>query len=450
VSRGLLTFILLAFSLPSYPASVITTRSFSESDADDVRVLSHVEHKAVIAEFLDPVDTGIGRSMAHMLWREVLSAISDQSGAGVILARSPGEERLVDLLKQNYHRAALKIAEHQDARMALWGIVNELDDQVFVTSHLSLIEATRGNAISYKITQRGAGQVEDESAFSGEVEFTMPRTKFNFPTVRSSREVLFQRPLMVTRASNVRAGANVESERIDELAKGDVAQGINMEGGWFKLRLRDGREGFITASNVDLAPLSVRIDRRGINLRSRPKVREETVVYTGSVNGRYRVLEHRFTGNRLWYRIEYERDLPVWVAASLTETVYSMPVVHFIAGMYRYFAGRHADARREFQRFVDYPDVKHRNVNLSVAYQYQALSNLLAGRSINSTNQLLEKARTQTPLDATTYKIEALNWIGDPDAEERVYESLLNARKLDPRNTDMKLFDSLIERQIDN
>jgi hypothetical protein len=255
---------------------------------------------------------------------------------------------------------------------------------------------------------------------------------------------------MVARTSNVRAKADVESERIGKLLKGDVVQGIDMVGGWFKLRLRDGREGFITASNVDLAPLSVRIDRYEINLRSHPVIRDETVVYTGSINGRYRVLEHRFTGNRLWYRIEFERGRLVWVAASLTETVYSMPVVHFVAGMYRYFGARHADARRDFQRFVDYPEVKHRNVNLSVAYQYQALNNLLEGRSIYSTNQLLEKARAQTPLDATTYKIEALNWIGEPDAERRVYESLLNARKLDPRNTNLKLFDSLMERQINN
>lgn len=447
MSRLFLVFMLLCFSLPVNSADVITTRSFTETTSADAQVLSHVEHKAVIAEFLDPVDTGIGKSMGFLLWREVLSAISDQSGAGVILARSPGEERLVDLLKHNYHQAAIRIAENQDARMALWGLVNEIGEQVFVTSHLSLIEATRGNVIEYKIRQRGA----NESVMTGEVEFTMPRTKFNFPTMRTSRNELFTRPLMVRTTTNVRAKAQIESERIAQFARGDVAQGIDMEGGWFKVRLPDGRVGFMTASNVDLAPLSVRIDRSdGINLRSVPIIRNDTLAYSGSVKGRYRIVEHRFTGGRLWYRIQFKPEQQVWVAASLTKPIYSNPIVHFVAGMYRYFGGRHADAKREFQRFIDYPETRHRNVNLSVAYQYQALSSLLMDRSAIATSDLLEKAREQTPLDATTYKIEALNWFGKRGEESQVIESLSNARKLDPRSTEQQFFDALGERLINN
>ena len=49
-------------------------------------VLAHVPLKAVIAEFLDPMDTGLGKSLGYLIWRETLTAISDQAGAGVIMA----------------------------------------------------------------------------------------------------------------------------------------------------------------------------------------------------------------------------------------------------------------------------------------------------------------------------------------------------------------------------
>jgi hypothetical protein len=436
--------ILFALLLATVPvmAGDIVTRSFTEGLTGGERVLRHVEHKAVVAEYLDPMDTGIGKSMAYLLWREVLSAISDQSGAGVILARPPGDERLVDLLEKDYHAAALRIAEHQEARLALWGAAQELGEQVYITSYLSLVEATRGNAIRYSIQRSPVFGTRE-----GEIEFTLPRNKLNFPTVRHSRERLFRRPLMLTRATNVRAEPSPESQRINQLPQGAVAQGIDMSGGWFKIELPNGKRGYITATNVDLAPLSVRVNRRSINLRIDPVVREDTVLRNTNLRGEFAVLEQRFSGNRLWYRIDIDGE-PAWLAASLGERVYSMSVVHFVAGLYRYFGARHEDTIRAFQGFIDYPGSKHNNVNLSVAYQYQALSNLLTGTGPASSVALLRKARAQTPLDATTYKIEALSWIGDPDAGERVSESLRRAREMDPKITELKEFERSLEKAV--
>lgn len=433
--------ILFALLLATAPvmAGDIVTRSFTEGQADGARVLSHVEHKAVVSEYLDPMDTGIGKSLAYLLWREVLSAISDQSGAGVILARPPGDERLVDLLEKDYHIAALRIAEHQQARMALWGAAQEVGSEVYVTSYLSLVEATRGNTIRYDIQRSRVFGTRE-----GEIEFTMPRTRLNFPAVRRSREQLFRRPLMLTRATNVRTEPAKDAERIGQLPQGSVAEGVDMNGGWFKVELPNGERGYITATNVDLAPLALRVDRRGINLRSEPVQREDTVLRNTNLRGEFTVLEQRFGGGRLWYRIDLDGE-PVWLAASLGERVYSMPVVHFLAGLYRYFGGRHADTARAFQGFIDYPGSRHNNVNLSVAYQYQALSSLLAGANPAG---LLRKARVQTPLDATTYKIEALSWIGDPDAGERISELLRKARKLDPKSAELREFERSLRAAV--
>ena len=51
----------------------------------------------LIAEFLDPGDTGIGKSLSYLVWRELLTAIGNQTGKSVILL-NPAEETLLEEL----------------------------------------------------------------------------------------------------------------------------------------------------------------------------------------------------------------------------------------------------------------------------------------------------------------------------------------------------------------
>jgi len=443
VRRPALLFLLAL--LPAAPtlAADIVERSFSEGEPEGRRALAHVEQKAVVAEYLDPADTGIGKSMAQLLWREVLSSISDQGGAGVILARPPENERLVDLLQENYHQAALRIAEHQQARMALWGSALEKDGRIYIHSFLTMVAATRSNIINFRI--RDSYLYGDRS---GEIELSFPRNKLNFPMVERSREQLFRRPLMLRGNTNVRSEPSVESPRVGFLEAGAVAQAVDMDDGWFRVALAGGEFGYVTGANVDLAPLSVRADRRGINLRTAPAVRGDTVLRNTDLTGEFRVLEQRFSGNRLWYRIELDGE-HAWIAASLVERVYSLPVVHFIAGLYRYFGERHGDAIREFDAFLEYPRERHGNVTMSVAYQYQALSALLSDRNPLAGVELTRKAAAQTPFDATPYKIEALSWIGDPRARDNVAALLEKARALDARPREFSAFAAAVQQAIE-
>lgn len=440
------TLIIALLSICLMPASGqagdIVTRSFSEDVPPGEKVLSNVEHKALIAEFLDPLDSGIGKDIAHLLWREILSAISDQSGAGAILARAPEGERLLDLLERDYHTAAIRIAEHQDGRMAIWGAAFEKGETVYINSHLSLVEATRSNKIVFKV-RRSSGFADQR----GDIELTLPRTKFNFPLVISSRDALFRRPLMIDRTTNVRAAANRNAEKIGQFKKGDVAQGLDLRNGWFKVSLADNQTGYVIATNIKLAPLFALIDKKRINLRFEPVVSADSLALNSNIKGRFRILQQRFNGNRMWYQIIFN-DRPLWIAASLTETEYSQPVVHFVAGLYRYFGGRNRDAIREFQRFIDFPGVEHSNVNLSVSYQYQALSSLFAGERTSVNQQYLRKASMQTPFDATPYKIEALSWIGERRGVEQIQETLIKINELEPDLEKFQNFEQTLHKVI--
>lgn len=66
---------------------------FFDERARTPEVLRHVPLKATVAEFLDPGDTGLGKSLGYLLWRETLTAISDQRGAGLIVAEAPPGKR---------------------------------------------------------------------------------------------------------------------------------------------------------------------------------------------------------------------------------------------------------------------------------------------------------------------------------------------------------------------
>ena len=102
--------IIFACSSFAHAGELVTTRFKAGSQTGRV-ALPHLINKGVVTEFLDLNDTGIGKSVGYLVWREVLTAISDQARAGVIIAHPPGETRVVDMLKDNYHLAAVDIAK---------------------------------------------------------------------------------------------------------------------------------------------------------------------------------------------------------------------------------------------------------------------------------------------------------------------------------------------------
>ena len=143
------------YSLAHAGAEVMA--EFRDERGRTPEVLAHVPLKAVVAEFLDPLDTGLGKSLGYLLWRETLTAISDQAGAGVIVAEAPPEERLVDMLKRDYHRAALRIAKHQRARMSLWGAVEAEAGEVFINTYLSVLTKETQGDLRFALDKRFRG-----------------------------------------------------------------------------------------------------------------------------------------------------------------------------------------------------------------------------------------------------------------------------------------------------
>lgn len=402
--------------------------------------LQHVQVKAIVAEFLDPDRTELGKELGYLVWREILTAISDQRGAGVIIAHPPGKERLLDLLQQGYHQAALQIAESQKARMAVWGAVSEQDGRVIVDTYLSLVGGATRDELALRLNW--AETLKGKKQDTGLVA-RVSRTRFNFPRVSISREELFVRPLLVQADTPVleRAGAGrtLATARVNE-----TLQSERMEGEWFRVRLRDGSSGYVNSWNVYVPPRSIETIRAE-PLSSQPSENAPTTARVAP-NIIYAVLASRYIAKSgLWYRIATPAG-EGWVRAYRVRTRFSLPVVHFAAGLYRYQLGRYEDAAREFEQFTRTEGAAADPPSLSTAYQLLGASQLMqisksrgdVAQASEEPNRSFERAIAITPFDAGAYTLRAVCALAVRQSVGAALNDVTKALSLDPDEPDAR------------
>jgi hypothetical protein len=424
----------LVCTVPSKAGEKIV--SFQKGSFRGAEVLPHVILKAVVSEFLDPEDTGIGKAIGYLIWREVLTAISDQAGAGVILAHPPGEERLVDMLARNYHRAAENIAKSQRARMALWGVATEEGGRVYVNTYLSVLTGTGTSDLRVKFVpgKRFGPQVAD-------VEATIPRTRFNFALVATSRVDLFKRRLVTRGTTILRDRPSGSASKVARVRRNTILQAVDMEGAWFKIQLENGQVGYVENSKVNLPPRQVEASVTEINLRSGPGTDFKEVMVNVDLKGTFPVLDMRYRKQEgLWYRIRVA-DRSVWVWAGLVRPRFTLPAVHFIAGLYRFYGDRFRDAEREFRQFINAPDVRAVNVNLSTAHQLLGASQIIQWEHPGPSKYIFptfSKAVELTPYDPSAYLLRAVAGLVVLRSPRQALADLDRALELDRRDKDAR------------
>lgn len=416
--------------------------SFVPGQGPGREVLAHVEVKGLAAEFLDPEGTRLGKALGYLLWREVLTAISDQAGAGVILARPPGTVALTDLLLRDYHRAAVEIARSQHARMALWGLVQEAGGQVYVTSYLTLLPEAIGADLQLSLTLgRGEGPLP---GFTAE----LPRSRYNFETVVTSRERLFRRPVVTRSAAPVIAEPAPGARVVGRAAAGQVLPADGMEGAWFRVRLPDGAVGWVENGQVDVPPAEVRVDRDAVNVRAAPAT--GAVVETRRLRGTYRVLDLRYVaGSGSWYRLDLG-GRSGWVAAWLVEPRFSLPAVSFMAGLYRYQRRNFPEAAKAFEGFLRQAGERESAANLSAAHQFVGASLLnQQGQGNRAALEAMDRAAALTPYDPAVFNLRALTRLGVGAGLGGTVEDVSRALELDRTNVRSRTLLTALDRLAD-
>lgn len=411
----------------------------SEKASD--RVLTKVPLKALVAEFLDPGNTGLGKSLGYLVWREIHTAISDQAGAGVILARAPGKVRLVDLLEHDYHEAAICAARGQRARMAAWGAVGEEGGRVHVSAYLSLLPETPRDALAL--------HVETTPPIQG-LQARITRTRFNFAPVETNRTELFARRLVARQGATLRAEADAKARVVRQVAAGTVLESVDMEGGWFKVKAPENRAAYIDISQVDLPPRRIEAVGR-VPLHAGPGGARGT---SQMPSGARDVLDMRSQqGKGLWYQVEVDGTRG-WVPASVVRPRFSLPAVHFIAGLYRYQGKRFDDAKREFSQFVSASGVAEDNASLATAYQLLGASGLLSKGDVLALrygyldSEPFSRAIAATPYDAAPYNLRALATLMVKGSIHEALRDLERAVTLDPTDPTASLIARTLEAEL--
>jgi len=416
ITRACILTALLLFPWASAQSGERVMTEFKDKRAKTPEVLSHVPLKAVVSEFLDPLDSGLGKSLGYLIWREVLTAISDQAGAGVIVAEAPPGERLVDLLEQDYHQAAERIGRHQRARMVIWGAVEEEKDELLIDIYLSTLTDNGDSGLKLSLSSKvvaGPRYLGGTANVTG-IEANISHKRFNFAPIISSRQALFERTLVTAAAVKIVAAPNSSAKTLLKLPAGRAIQAVDMIGAWFKIKIPAGGFGFIHAGsfgNLRLPPKEITGKRNSVNLRAGPGT-DHPIVGKRNLKGRFRVLDMRYRPHQgLWYRIDLGSD-ESWVAGWLVEPRFSFPAVHFIAGLYRYYGERHNQGIKAFEQFIERASPIDDNVNLSPAYQWVGASKLLSGASASKGYRDFSSAIALTPYNPNAYLLRGLASLG--------------------------------------
>src|SRR6185436_3286929 len=117
--------------------------------------LPNVKAKAMVATFVDREGTGLGDEMATILGGELLDAVSDVGGAGVIVATNRERSGLSSRLGTNYHRAATEIAREQKTMLAAWGILEDAGPNLRVESYVSQVPNSEVGSIRMQLEWGG-------------------------------------------------------------------------------------------------------------------------------------------------------------------------------------------------------------------------------------------------------------------------------------------------------
>ncbi len=419
------------------------------------KVLSHLKLKSVITEFLDPQNTGLGKSLGYLVWREVLAAISDQAGAGVILAHPPGEQRIVDMLRQDYHKAALEIAKYEEAPIALWGRVTREQGRLILDTACTLLPEISDTVLQVRLSAGNPHAMESDSL---PLQAVIPRTRFSFDWVETSREQLFERSLVSGYAGAVlRAEPDNQARKLATLPANRGMQSVDMQGAWFKVRLADGSMAYVHADNVMLPPREVAGAGNAVQLYTNPD-KGSAKLKRVKLSSLYRVLDSRYLSKGVWYRIK-AGGVEGWVEGWRVTPRFSLPAVHFLAGLFRYFAQKYDIAEQEFSQFIERAGENTRNRVMATAYQLRAASRLLKAPHAFSADKAavladLELASRLTPYDVSSYNLQALTQLGVFPDVDKALVALQRAQELDANDAStlglIKTLSRVAERPADS
>lgn len=388
-------------------------------------VLEHVDFKSVVMEFVDAQNSGLGHTLSRLLWREIRESTSDLQSTGVIFAYDKYDEITKalqgkdyrDFLNAEYHNAAMRIATDLNTQMAVWGDVLVDKNLLYMRPFLTLIDKAVGNWTAIKLKSRNSPELN--------LQVEIPHQKLSFAPLITERDSFFRKNFRLRCAQKngcpkgieLRKSPTNESEVITHMPEGSRIQALDMREQWLEVESPDGGRAWLNVYFVEMTPPQIQL---------RPGAK--TAIYRepgnrGSLLGQVDAIKaldvldmQRDSKRNPWFKIRTVK-FEGWVEGGSVDRLYTFPVVHFVAALYRYSRADYTGSIAEFELFISRAKGED-NSTLATAYQFRAAALLLSDK-VQANERLTDaalasasKAIEQTPYDPEAYVLRSFIYVG--------------------------------------
>jgi SH3-like domain-containing protein len=406
--------------------------------------------KLVVLEFQDPQKTGLGRGVAALVYKDMLTAMGVQADAVVVHPAAPVGQRLAELVERDHHRAALRIAAENQGRVVIWGRIQALGDVLVIHTAVSMPSAVEDPELVLQIAV-GGKRVQDVAAEIG-------WTRFDFAPVAIRRTQFFDR-LAVAGSSGVQLRAAPESSAavMRTVRPGEVLNLRDMREAWYVVA--DGtRSLFVDASPRQNIATGFQI------LPRRLAVAVEEVA-RGDANERaatlaklepqrtYAVLARRVPADgRPWYQID-TGGRRGWVPQSQTTGILDLAAQNFALAAHHTLGGDVRGAERELRRFLMRPESERSSAVTAAALQLLGTMLIRAPAATRPQREaalaLLDRSVEETPFDPSALNLRAVARLGVSGGSATL-DDLEAALALDPLNGRTRILAAALKRASDH
>jgi SH3-like domain-containing protein len=388
----------------------------------------------VVAKLLDSSGTGLGLSVAKLLWREVYTAAESQGAPDRSLVDFVDDQSAAGLAN-GFHDGAAQFAKAHSAAMALWGEVIAGEDQLEVDLCLTL---PSGEAVG---TLRLAAQDTRHVGLTADVGLNAPiaSARINFEPIITTRAALFERIIAADNDSSAHDAPRNGSSVVAEIPKGTLLHAIDVVGDWFRVQLPNGTAAYFPIIDSLVLPQTVRVDRAAIAMRAEP-AEGATRLLTQIAPRDYKVdavrmpkTAGKINFSEIWYEI-HAGDLQGWVRASDVYTILGSPAIDFVLGTFLFINGNYDGAARALQAYVNSIGDSDTDPNLGAAYQILGSSQII-GKDLASLPPFaaapFNRAIARNPYDPAPYALRAVVDLGIDRSPAAAIADLHSALDLD-------------------
>ncbi|MDH5728063.1 MAG: outer membrane beta-barrel protein [Gammaproteobacteria bacterium] len=304
----------------------------------------------------------------------------------------------------NMYDDAEQAARDAGANFAMWGNTMEFDGQLYIESHLSLVD----KPVIFNATFRALDNLS--------LELSIPRTRFAFALKEISDNDINNRKLLTTEKASIYANQNTSGKRIKHIKAGTMLLSDKTEKQWFKLKTADQSLAWIHASQVALVPSKVYLDSNTINLfESIAATKFKSIIVTDTIAEVLQVEEHK---NKTWIQIQSGTHKG-WIDAQQAKPKPVLPMTEFLIGLQHFQKQNFNAAIVALQRFISsnhFDD--ENNVSLSTAYQMLGFCYMQKSQWPLAQHSI-DKALLLTKYDPAIYTLKAVSILAQQFAQQQ-------------------------------